>query len=74
MPTLEEVEISEEKVYELIKQLDFKKKMALIRKIAKERDYRDNFYAYTEDLAKQYNIPDMTEEELADFLHSYTDD
>ncbi len=73
MPTLKEVEFSEEQIYELLKQLDFKKKMALIRKIAKERDYRDNFYAYTEDLARQYNIPDMTEVELADLLHNYTD-
>ena len=69
MPTLREVVFSDQQVYELVKQLDFKKKMTLIHEIAREKDYRDNFYAYTESLAKQYNIPDMTEEELDAFLH-----
>jgi hypothetical protein len=69
MPLLKEVIFSDEQVLELVKQLDFDKKMDLIKEITTENEYRDNFYAYTEGLARKYNIPEMSEEELDDYLH-----
>ena len=68
-PKLNEVEVNYTQVCELVKQLEFKEKMDLIREITKESDYKDKFYMYTERLAKQYNIPKMSEEELDKFLH-----
>ena len=69
MPVLKEILFSDEQVLELVKQLDFGKKMDLIKEITTENEYRDNFYAYTRDLAGKYNIPEMSEDELDDFLH-----
>jgi hypothetical protein len=69
MPKLKEVEVNFEQVCGLVKQLEFENKMALIKEITRESDYRDNFYAYTEALAKKYDIPPMSEEELDNFLH-----
>lgn len=69
MPKLKEVDINYDQIRELVRQLEFDKKMALIREIIKERGYKDNFYVYTESLAKKYNIPKMSEEELDRFLH-----
>lgn len=69
MPTLKEVEFTSRQVIELVKQLDFDDKMAVITEIANENDYRKKFYAYTENLARRYNIPEMSEEELDTFLH-----
>jgi hypothetical protein len=54
----------------MVSQLDFEKKMDLIRAISREPSYRVDFYAYTEALAKTCGIPPMTEEELDDFLHT----
>jgi hypothetical protein len=68
MPKLKEVDINYDQIRELVRQLKFDKKMALIREIIKERGYKDNFYVYTESLAKKYNIPKMSEEELDRFL------
>lgn len=69
MPKLNEVEINFDQVRRLVKQLDFENKMALIKDITRESDYKNNFYAYTENLTRRYNIPPMTETELDDFLH-----
>ncbi|UCH96818.1 MAG: hypothetical protein JSV88_08185 [Candidatus Aminicenantes bacterium] len=69
MPKLKEVEINYQQVCELVKQLEFKEKIGLLKEVTREAGYRENFYNYTESLAKQYNIPTMTEEELDEFLH-----
>jgi hypothetical protein len=69
MPKVKEVEINYQQICELVKQLEFKEKVGLLREVTKETSYRENFYNYTEGLAKQYNIPAMTEEELDEFLH-----
>ncbi len=70
MPKLKDVDVNYDQIRELVRQLDFEKKMALIREVAKERGYRKNFYEYTERLVKKYNIPKMSEEELDAFLHN----
>jgi hypothetical protein len=70
MPVLKKMEFSETEVFELVKQLDFSKKIALIEEITSEDDYKNRFYAYTESLAQKHDIPEMSEEELDDFLHS----
>jgi hypothetical protein len=43
--------------------------MSLIREIVKDKRYQEDFYAFTESLAKKYNIPEMNEQELDVFLH-----
>jgi len=43
--------------------------MALIKEIVKDRSYQENFYRFTESLAKKYNIPDMNEADLDTSLH-----
>lgn len=74
MPVLKEIQFTDDQVFDLVKQLEFSKKMVLIKEIAKDSDYRNRFYAYTESLAREYNIPGMSEEELDDFLHSHAND
>lgn len=69
MPKLKEVDINYQQVCELVKQLEFKEKIGLLKEVTREAGYRENFYNYTESLAKQYNIPAMTEKELDEFLH-----
>ncbi len=69
MPVLKEITFTDEQVFELVKQLDFKKKMTLIKEIAGEEEYRENFYAFAENLTQKHNIPQMTEEQLDAFLH-----
>ena len=69
MTKLKEVDINYEKIVELVRQLEFEKKMALIRDIIREKRYKENFYLYTEALTKKYNIAEMSEEELGGFLH-----
>jgi hypothetical protein len=73
MPVLKEIQFTDEQVFELVKQLEFRKKMVLIKEITADSDYRNRLYAYTESLAREYNIPEMSEEELDEFLHSHTD-
>ncbi len=46
------------------------KKLALIKELVTEKSYRKNFYRYTESFLKKYNIPEMNESQLDDFLHS----
>lgn len=53
----------------MVRQLDFEKKVALIREIVSASGYRKGFYDYTQGLAKKYRMPKMSEEELDKFLH-----
>ncbi len=69
MPKLKEIDIDYEQIKDLFSQLDFEKKMALMREVIKDKRYRENFYAYTQGLVKKYKIPVMSEEELNTFLH-----
>ena len=69
MPKLKKIDISYDQIWELVCQLEFKKKMTLIREIVKEKECRNNFYAYTQSLLEKYNIPRMDEDELDAFLH-----
>jgi len=69
MSKAKEVEINYEQIKKMIKQLDFEKKVTLIREIVSESEYRKGFYKYTEGLAKKYRIPKMSEEALDEFLH-----
>ncbi len=69
MPRLNDTEVTYNQILELVSQLDFEKKMALLRDVIKEKEYRKNFYLYTENLTKKYNIPEMNEDELDVFLH-----
>ena len=69
MPKLKELEINYEQIKNLVLQLDFEQKMLLIKELSKDMSYRDNFYRYTEELAKKSGIKKMSEEELDTFLH-----
>ena len=69
MPRLKEIDINYDQIRELVCQLEFNRKMSLIKEIVKGKDYRNSFYAYTESLLKKYNIPRMTEDGLDTFLH-----
>jgi len=69
MPKLKEIDIDYEQIKDLFSQLDFQKKMALIKEVIKDKRYREKFYAYTQRLLKKYKIPAMSEEELDTFLH-----
>ena len=69
MPKLKEIDVNYSQVRELVGQLEFKKKMTLIREIIREKEYKNSFYKYTEALLKKYEIPTMKEDELDTFLH-----
>ena len=69
MPKLREIDIDYDQIRELVCQLAFSKKMSLIREIVQDKKYQEDFYAYTASLARKYNIPNMTEQELDEFLH-----
>jgi hypothetical protein len=69
MPKLKEIDINYDQIKELVYQLAFEKKMALIKEIVQEKNYQKDFYCYTESLAKKYDIPKMNESELDAFLH-----
>jgi len=69
MANLNESKVSFNQIKKMVFQLDFNKKMDLIRAISKEYGYREDFYKYTESLVKKYNIPKMSEEKLGNFLH-----
>jgi len=69
MPKLKEIDVNYSQVRELVGQLEFKKKMTLIREIIREKEYKNSFYKYTESLLKKYDIPTMNEDELDTFLH-----
>ncbi len=70
MPKLKEIDVDYEQIRSLVCQLAFEKKLALIKELVTEKSYRESFYRYTESLVKKYNIPEMNESQLDDFLHS----
>lgn len=69
MAVLKEININYDQICELVNQLDFKKKIDLLGNIIKDKRYKSDFYKFTNILKKRHSIPDMTEEELDDFLH-----
>jgi len=69
MPKLREIEINYSQVRDLVYQLRFDKKMALIKEITKDKRYQEDFYRFTESLVRKRNIPQMNESELDAFLH-----
>ena len=69
MPKLKEIEINYDQIRELVYQLEFNKKMALIKEVIKDKRYQDDFYRFTELLVQKHNIPKMSESELDTFLH-----
>jgi len=69
MPKLREIEIDYEQIRDLVYQLAFEKRIALIKDIVKDKSYKEEFYRFTESLTKKYAIPKMTESELDNFLH-----
>ena len=69
MARLKEIDINYDQIRELVCQLEFKRKMSLIKEIVKEKEYRNNFYDYTQALLEKYNIPRMDEDKLDAFLH-----
>ena len=70
MPNLKEIDVDYEQIKGLVCQLAFEKKLSLIKELVTEKNYRESFYRYTEFFLKKYNIPDMNESQLDDFLHS----
>lgn len=69
MPKLREIEIDYEQIRDLVSQLAFEKRIALIKDIVRDKSYREEFYRFTESLTKKYDIPEMTESQLDTFLH-----
>jgi len=69
MPKLKEIEIDYEQIRDLVYQLAFEKRIALIKDIVSDNRYQEDFYRFTESLTKKYAIPEMTESELDNFLH-----
>lgn len=69
MPKLREIEIGYEQIRDLVYQLAFEKRIALIKEIVRDESYRKEFYRFTESLTKRYDIPEMTEFQLDTFLH-----
>ena len=69
MPKLKEIDINYDQIRDLVYQLAFEKKMALIKEIVKDSRYQENFYRFTESLAKKYDIPKMNESDLDVVLH-----
>jgi len=69
MPKLKEIEIDYEQIRDLVCQLAFEKRIALIKDIVRDKRYREEFYRFTESLTKKHDIPEMTESELDNFLH-----
>ena len=70
MPKLNDMEISYEQIKDIILKLDFEQKMLLIKTLTRDNSYRENFYKYTEELAKKRGIRKMNQEELDTFLHN----
>lgn len=70
IPKLKEIDINNEQIWDLVNQLDYDKKISLVKEVVREKEYKKNLYAYTESLAKKYNFPEINEEELDIFLHN----
>jgi 23S rRNA maturation-related 3'-5' exoribonuclease YhaM len=69
MPKLKEIDINYDQIRELVYQLEFDKKMALIKEVTGDVRYQNDFYRFAESLVRKHNIPDMSESELDSFLH-----
>jgi len=69
MSKVKEEELNYKQLRKLIRNLDFEKKVTLMREIVTESGYRKEFYDYTQGLAKKHRIPKMSEEKLDEFLH-----
>ncbi len=69
MPKLREIDINYDQIRDLVYQLEFDKKMALIKEVIKDKRYQNDFYRFTESLAQKHDIPEMKESELDTFLH-----
>jgi len=69
MPKLREIDVNYNQIRDLVYQLEFEKKMALIKDVVKDRRYQNDFYRFTESLVQKYNIPEMDESELDTLLH-----
>ena len=69
MPKLREIDVNYDQIRDLVYQLEFEKKMALIKDVVKDRRYQNDFYRFTESLVQKYNIPEMDESELDTLLH-----
>ncbi len=69
MPKLREIDVNYDQIRDLVYQLEFEKKMALIKDVVKDKRYKNDFYRFTESLVQKYNIPGMDESELDTLLH-----
>jgi len=69
MPKLKEIDINYDQIRELVYQLEFDKKMALIKEVTGDVRYQNDFYRFSESLVRKHNIPDMSKSELDSFLH-----
>ena len=69
MPKLKEIDINYDQIRELVYQLEFDKKMALIKEVTGDVRYQNDFYRFAESLVRKHNIPDMSKSELDSFLH-----
>ena len=69
MPKLREIDVNYDQIRDLVYQLEFEKKMALIKDVVKDKRYQNDFYRFTESLVQKYNISEMDESELDIFLH-----
>lgn len=69
MPKLKDIDINYDQIKDLVYQLNFNKKMALIKEIVNDKNYKNNFYHFSESLKQKHDIPDMNEYELDIFLH-----
>lgn len=69
MPKLREIDVNYDQIRDLVYQLEFEKKMALIKDVVKDKRYQNDFYRFTESLVKKYKIPEMDESELDTLLH-----
>jgi hypothetical protein len=69
MPKLREIDVNYDQIRDLVYQLEFEKKMALIKDVVKDKRYQNDFYRFTESMVKKYNIPEMDESELDTLLH-----
>lgn len=69
MPKLKEIDINYDQIRDLVYQLEFEKKMTLIKDVIKDKRYQDDFYRFAKSLLQKYKIPEMSESELDAFLH-----
>ena len=69
MPKLREIDVNYDQIRDLVYQLEFEKKMALIKDVVKDKRYQNDFYRFTESLVQKYNMPEMDESELDTLLH-----